>query len=193
MNENAGLPDRRRGGVTVAFDLLVSIMNAIGSLWIFAIMVLICADVFMRYLFNSPIRGVPLIITMSLIAIVFLQLPDSLFAGRVTRNAAIISRVMAARPRLGRALNASYYVLGAAFMAILVNYSIPIFERVWRTGAYLGNRGDFTLPEWPFKLLIVFGGTIVAIQYLRLAWANLCAIFGRKVVGLDVPELEALE
>src|SRR5262245_57902231 len=99
----------RRWPTTVASDLLVSIMNAIGSLWIFTIMVLVCADVFMRYVFNSPITGVPLVITMSLIAIVFLQLPDSLFAGRVTRNAAIISRILATKPKLGRALNASYY------------------------------------------------------------------------------------
>jgi TRAP-type mannitol/chloroaromatic compound transport system permease small subunit len=130
---------------------------------------------------------------MSLIAIVFLQLSDSLFAGRVTRNAAIISRILKSRPKLGRALNASYYVLGAAFMAVVVLYSEPILERSWRTSAYLGNRGDFTLPEWPFKLLIVVGGTMVSIQYLRLAWANLSACFGRTLHGLDVPELESLE
>jgi TRAP-type mannitol/chloroaromatic compound transport system permease small subunit len=183
----------RRWPTTVAFDLLVSIMNAVGSLWIFTIMVLVCADVFMRYVFNSPITGVPLVITMSLIAIVFLQLPDSLFAGRVTRNAAIITRILATRPKLGRALNASYYVLGGVFVAIISWYTVPVFEKVWKANSYLGNRGDFTLPEWPFKLLIVVGGTIVAIQYFRLAWANICACYGKTVAGLDVPELESLD
>ena len=186
-------PQKRRWPTTVAFDLLVSIMNACGSLWIFTIMVLVCADVTGRYVFNSPIVGVPLVITMSLIAIVFLQLSDSLFAGRVTRNAAIISRVLQTRPKLGRALNASYYVLGAVFMVVIVYYTLPVLEKVWNANSYLGNRGDFTLPEWPFKALIVVGGSMVAIQYLRLAWVNLMACFGRTQHGLDVPELESLD
>lgn len=184
---------KRRLGVTVAFDLFVSVMNAVGSVWIFVIMVLICADVTLRYGFNSPIPGVPLVITMSLIAIVFLQLPDALFAGRVTRNAAFIMRVLERWPTLGRALNAIYYVIGAAFVAVLVYYGIPVLEKAWNTNSYLGNRGDFTLPDWPFKLLIVVGSTMITIQYLRLAYANLCACFGKSMAGLDVPELESLE
>jgi TRAP-type mannitol/chloroaromatic compound transport system permease small subunit len=183
----------RRFGIMSAFDLMVSIMNAAGSVWIFVIMVLICVDVTLRYLFNSPVPGVPLVITMSLIAIVFLQLPDALFAGRVTRNAAVIMRILERRPTLGRALNAIYYVVGAAFVSVLVVYGIPVFEKAWNTNSYLGNRGDFTLPDWPFKLLIVVGATVITIQYLRLAYANACACFGRTAAGLDVPELETLE
>jgi TRAP-type mannitol/chloroaromatic compound transport system permease small subunit len=186
--------DRKpRFGVTVVFDLFVAIMNAAGSIWIFAIMVLICADVTLRYVFSSPIPGVPLVITMSLIAIVFLQLPDALFAGRVTRNAAFIMRILERRPKLGRALNAIYYLIGAAFVAVLVYYGIPIFEKAWKSNSYLGNRGDFTLPDWPFKLLIVVGSAMITIQYLRLAYANVCACFGKSMAGLDVPELESLE
>jgi TRAP-type mannitol/chloroaromatic compound transport system permease small subunit len=184
---------RRRFGIMFAFDLFVSLMNAAGSVWIFVIMVLICADVTLRYLFNSPIPGVPLVITMSLIAIVFLQLPDALFAGRVTRNAAVIMRILQRRPTLGRALMAVYYVIGAAFVFVLVVYGIPVFEKAWGTNSYLGNRGDFTLPDWPFKLLIVVGATVITIQYLRLAYANTLACFGRTAAGLDVPELETLE
>jgi TRAP-type mannitol/chloroaromatic compound transport system permease small subunit len=193
MTDAPGHPGPRRRGVFAVFDLFVACMNAAGSIWIFTIMVLVCADVTMRYVFNNPIPGVPLVITMSLIAIIFLQLPDALFAGRVTRNAAVISRVLANRPRLGRSLMASYYVLGAAFVAILFWYSVPVFEKAWWSNSYLGNRGDFTLPDWPFKLLIVVGSAVITIQYLRLAWANLCAVFGRTVAGLDVPELETLE
>jgi TRAP-type mannitol/chloroaromatic compound transport system permease small subunit len=183
----------RKWPITAAFDIFVAITNAVGSIWIFVIMVLICADVTLRYAFNSPIPGVPLVITMSLIAIVFLQLPDALFAGRVTRNAAVILRILERRPKLGRALNALYYLIGAAFVAVLVYYGIPVFEKAWRTNSYLGNRGDFTLPDWPFKLLIVVGSAMITIQYLRLAYANLCACFGKSLAGLDVPELESLD
>ena len=42
-----------------AFDALISALNAVGTVWIFVIMILINADVFARFLFNHPINGVP--------------------------------------------------------------------------------------------------------------------------------------
>jgi TRAP-type mannitol/chloroaromatic compound transport system permease small subunit len=175
------------------FDAIVRCMNALGSLWIVLIMILLNADVIGRYAFNSPIRGVPLVISMSLIAIVSLQLADSLFAGRMTRNAGVISLILQKRPRLGRALNASYYLLGAVFLAAIVWYSVPFFEKAWTSEAFLGMRGDFMLPEWPFKLLIVVGATMTAIQYLRLCFINTRAALGLPTEGLDIPELEFLD
>jgi len=156
-------------------------------------MILINIDVIGRYVFNSPVRGVPLVITMSLIAIVSLQLADALFAGRMTRNAALISRLIERKPKLGRTLNSLYYLIGATFMVMIVWYSTPIFEKAWNTDSYLGNRGDFILPDWPFKLLIVIGATTTAIQYVRLAVLNTRAVLGLPTSGLDVPELETLD
>ena len=76
------------------YDAVVRCMNALGSLWIVLIMILLNADVIGRYVFNQPIRGVPLIISMSLIAIVALQLAASLYSGRMTRNAGFISVIL---------------------------------------------------------------------------------------------------
>jgi TRAP-type mannitol/chloroaromatic compound transport system permease small subunit len=176
-----------------AFDALVRFLNAIGSLWIVLIMILLNADVIGRYVFNAPVRGVPLVISMSLIAIVSLQLADSLFAGRMTRNAGVISTVLRRWPRVGRGLNGLYYVLGAAFLTMAVWYSVPFFEKAWLSQSYLGMRGEFMMPEWPFKLLIVVGGTLTAIQYVRLAVINLRAALGLPTQGLDIPELEFLD
>ena len=173
-----------------AFDAVVRCMNALGSLWIVVIMILLNADVIGRYVFNSPVRGVPLVISMSLIAIVALQLADALFAGRMTRNAALISRILTTRPRLGRALNTLYCLIGAAFLGAIVWFSVPIFDKAWATDSYLGNRGDFILPDWPFKLLIVIGGTATAIQYLRLAVLNARMALGLPVARSDIPELD---
>jgi TRAP-type mannitol/chloroaromatic compound transport system permease small subunit len=175
------------------YDAVVRCMNALGSLWIVLIMILLNADVIGRYVFNAPIRGVPLVISMSLIAIVALQLADSLYAGRMTRNAGFISLILQKRPRFGRALNGLYYLLGAVFLAMVVWFSVPFFEKAWTSEAFLGMRGDFTLPEWPFKLLIVVGATMTTIQYLRLAFINLRAALGLPTEGLDIPELEYLD
>ena len=60
------------------FGHILSGLNGLGTAWIFVMMVLINADVIGRAVFNAPIRGVPLIISLSIIAIVFLQLHDAL-------------------------------------------------------------------------------------------------------------------
>jgi TRAP-type mannitol/chloroaromatic compound transport system permease small subunit len=149
------------------FDVFVRILNAIGTMWICLIMFLLNADVFMRYVFNAPIRGVPLVITLSVIVIVFLQLADALRERRVTRNDALIGSLLARRPRIGHALQAIYHLGGVVLLAILFWYSVPLLEKAWNLNSYSGARGDFTIPDWPLKLLILVGGASVCIQFAR--------------------------
>jgi tripartite ATP-independent transporter DctM subunit len=150
-----------------AFDILIMALNAAGTVWIFVIMVLINADVFARYLFNRPINGVPLVIELSIVAIVFLQLTAALREGRLTRSDVLLGRLLTKRPQLGLALQAIYHALGAALMGILFFYSVPLFEKAWRRGTYTGVEGDFTIQIWILKLLILIGVAVCGIQFLR--------------------------
>ena len=70
------LPDTRFGKLTAT-------MNAIGSCLIVFIMLVMLGDIFGRFLFNKPIPGVPEIVAISLVAIVFLQIAHTLRAWRV--------------------------------------------------------------------------------------------------------------
>ncbi|MBT4116104.1 MAG: TRAP transporter small permease subunit, partial [Rhodospirillaceae bacterium] len=83
-----------RTSVMSAFDMLISALNAIGTAWIFVLMLAINADVFSRFLFNAPLSGVPLIVEMSIIAIVFLQLAAALRGGRLTRSDVLIAKLL---------------------------------------------------------------------------------------------------
>ena len=105
-------------GLIGIFDWIVTVLNAAGTAWIFVIMVLINTDVFARFLFNRPISGVPLIIEMSIIAIVFLQLAAALRGGRVTRSDVLIGRLLVHRPQLGYTLQAFYHLAGVALKVI---------------------------------------------------------------------------
>jgi TRAP-type mannitol/chloroaromatic compound transport system permease small subunit len=163
-------------GPGALFAWLVVAMNAIGSIWVFVIMILVVADVAGRYVFNAPISGVPLVITMSLIGIAFMQLPDALRNNRLTRNEALLGPLLAHRPRAGHALQALFHLAGALLMALLVVYVAPMFEKAWATDSFLGARGDFIMPEWPFKLVIVVGAVVTGIQFLILAWRDLRAM-----------------
>ncbi|MGE0226111.1 MAG: TRAP transporter small permease subunit [Rhodospirillaceae bacterium] len=159
-----------------AFDTFVRILNAFGTVWICLIMFLLNADVFMRYVFNAPIRGVPLIITLSVIVIVFLQLPDALRERRVTRNDALIGSLLRRKPVIGYSLQAFYHFGGVVLLAILFWYSVPLFEKAWDLDSYSGARGDFTIPDWPLKMLILVGGAAVCIQFARHFFTDLRAV-----------------
>ena len=162
-----------------AFDAVISALNAMGTGWIFVLMLLINADVFSRYLFNYPINGVPLVIEVSIVAIVFLQLTAALREGRMTRSDVMIGRLLAQRPHLGLSLQAIYHALGAVLMGILFFYSVPLFEKAWRRNTYVGVEGDFTIQVWPLKLIVLLCAAICGIQFLRH-------------VGLDLKGIGAL-
>jgi TRAP-type mannitol/chloroaromatic compound transport system permease small subunit len=166
------------GGMGRAFDAFVSAINAVGTVWIFVLMVLINSDVFMRYLFNAPVMGVPLIISMSIIGIVFLQLPDALRNGRFIRNDALIAKMLERRPRVGHTLEAVYNFAGFLFMAVLVWYEWPFLVKNWTANTYAGNEGDFILPVWPLTLTVVIGSVACGIQYLRHMSRNIRYLSG---------------
>ena len=128
--QNAGTVQRSVAGR--AFDGLVSVFNAGGSLWIFAIMILLSADVLSRSLFNAPLQGVPLLIELSILVIVFLQLPAAIRSGRLTRSDILLAGLIERRPSLGITLRAVYDALGIFLMAVVFYYTVPTFVNVWK-------------------------------------------------------------
>ncbi len=154
-------------------DVIVTTLNTLGTAWIFVMMMLIVIDVGMRAFFDSPVRGVPLIITMSIVAIVFLQLADALRAGRLTRSDVLIGKLLNTRPVLGHWMQAVFHFAGVVLMVVLVRFSTPLLEKAWRLNSYDGTEGDFTFPEWPIKAVVVVGAGVCAIQFLRLFIADL--------------------
>jgi TRAP-type C4-dicarboxylate transport system substrate-binding protein/TRAP-type C4-dicarboxylate transport system permease small subunit len=101
------------------FGALTLGMNSVGTLWIFALMFLICADVAGRYLLNAPIKGAAEMVGYSIVTAVFLQMASTLRAGRFTRVEMLIEPLEARRPAAGHALNAVYHLVGAAVFAVI--------------------------------------------------------------------------
>src|SRR3546814_2668385 len=88
------LPDR--------FTQWSSAVLATGSsLWIFMIMGLVCADILMRSIFNSPLQGVPEIVAYSVPGCVFLAVTFAIRSGRFLRADFIFAGVVARYPRAG--------------------------------------------------------------------------------------------
>ena len=158
--------DRRRW---FSFEFIISVMNSIGTAWVFVLLVIINLDIGGRAIFNHPIRGVPEIVAMSIVACVFLQIAHTLKVGRLTRSDILMNWMQVHHPRLKRVLEGVYYLIGAALMAILFRASIPLFTKAWRIDEYVGAEGDFMAPVWPVKLIILIGCVAGAIQFLIMS------------------------
>lgn len=161
-------------------DGTTQIANVGGSLLILALVMLIGADVFMRNLFEMPISGVPEMVTLSIVAIVFLQAPQALKAGRMVRSDALINAFIRKFPRAGIALESIYDLLAIGLISIIFYATWPIFIRAWNRSEFIGALGDFTAPTWPVKLLILIGCTLLILQFF-------IRILRRIVVHLERP------
>jgi len=72
--------------LATALDRVTGAMNAVGTVWILALMLLISADVIGRAAFAHPIAGVPEMVSLAILGIVFLQLANTLGVGRLKRR-----------------------------------------------------------------------------------------------------------
>lgn len=167
-----------QGGAETFFDKILSALNVIGTLWIFALLVLINADVLGRNLFASPIDGVIEMVEISIVAIVFLQLGDATRVGRLTRSDGFFNLIMRKKPAIGRTLGIVFDGLGALFMFVILYGSLPLFIESWEKNYFTGNEGVFTAPTWPVKLIIVIGCIVTLLLFIRFALRYVRA-FGR--------------
>lgn len=161
------------------FHRLTGAMNAIGTIWILVLMVLINSDVISRDLFGAPVRGVTEIVSMSIVGIVFMQLADTLHAGRFTRAEVLLGYLHRRRPRIARALQGLYHLVGASLLAVIFWASWEPLIEAFSIGEYVGAVGDFQAPMWPVRLIIVAGSACTALSFLFLAWNDFRAA-GRR-------------
>ena len=155
------------------FHRLTQMLNAIGTLWIVALMLLINSDVLGREFFNTPVRGVTELVALSIVGIVFLQLGDTLAVGRMTRADILLDRLKRTTPALAAALQALFHLIGAALMGVILWASWePLVESV-RIQEYVGAVGDFTAPVWPVRVIMLIGMAVTLVTFLLLAWLDL--------------------
>ena len=156
-----------------AFGRLVDGLNAVGSVLIAAVMVLMCADVLMRNAANRPIDGVAEMVAMSIVVIVFLQLPATLRHGRMSRADLFIDPLLQRRPVAGRRLRAFYSACGVFACGLIASASWPPLARAFRNDEFVGIEGMFTFPIWPMRAVVVLGAALAAVQYLLLVVQDL--------------------
>jgi TRAP-type mannitol/chloroaromatic compound transport system permease small subunit len=154
--------------VTV-FGALIVGMNALGSVWILLLILLVTSDAIGRSFFAHPIAGVTEVIQISIVGIVFSQLADAIRNGKLTRADTLLNWMRFSRPRGAHRLEALFLLLGAVYMGLAVWGSLPLLVEAIERKSYLGNEGVFTVVVWPVKAIIVLGLSVCLIEFVRQA------------------------
>ena len=163
-------------------------MSAIGTMLVIGVMVIMDFDIVGRVIFNSPLKGVPEIVAVSIAVIVFLQFPATLRAGRVISVDGFLEWLGRDHVRLQLLLLALFHATGAFMFFILFKAMIPIVEKMYSYGDYYGVAQIFTIPKGPIHSIVLVGCFIMMIQYLILTFEFLLACWrGQALLPVGNP------
>jgi len=141
-------------------------------------MFVILADVVGRAAFDAPILGVPEIVQFSIVGIVFLQLPQTLRAGGLTRSELLMRPLQRLSPRAAGVLQALYDVTGAVLFALILAATWPLALQAFESREFYGSTGVVQIPTGPLKAIIIAGCAVMTLQFLLSAWTSLRAALG---------------
>ena len=188
-------------------ETVAIVANVSGAFVLLALVVVMNIDVIARGVFNAPFRGVVEVVIFSLVLIVFLQLPDVVRTGRLTRSDGFPSLLRARAPGMGEMLERVISAVSCVFMAMIVwtvwpeltesfeschffsppEFGAPPSGEIWTDFKaalarcdYFGTPGIMTVPWWPARLAIVFGCACAGVLF-----------FFKAVLG--DPETRAIE
>jgi TRAP-type C4-dicarboxylate transport system permease small subunit len=169
---------------------LAVIANMIGTCVLFVLVAIMNSDVVARGIFHSPIRGVVEMVVFSLVLIVFLQLPDVVNSGRLTRSDGLLSVLKVRAPGIADILSRVIDATAGIFMAMIAWTVWPEFVesietcQFFKTASdpdsgilnnlmqalsrcdYFGTPGIFTAPWWPARLVMFLGITLSSIIFI---------------------------
>jgi TRAP-type C4-dicarboxylate transport system permease small subunit len=141
---------------------IVRVLLAAAAVIIFLLGFLVCTDIFGRALFNSPLKGTPEMVSMSIVIICFLLAGYSVQSGSMIFTD-VFSAMFGVRGRAFALLLSS--VLGILFFGLIVWGSYEPTLHAWISGEYEGE-GALRVPAWPARTIVLIGAALVVISYV---------------------------
>lgn len=148
------------------------VLNVVGTVLILFMAVAVNADILGRDLFNQPVPGVTEFVGLSIVAVVFLQMANTLREDRHIANDLIFKAIGASHPVVAHAFYGVFHLIGAVLMALIVWYVIPILIENFEGDYYKGTAGVVEIPVWPFMATVVIGAAATVVQYALCVWAE---------------------
>lgn len=163
-----GAPDRLR-----FWNRGVDGLAALGTVMIVMLMAIIVADVLARNLVGASLPLIAELGALTVVLIVFLQLGAAVRNDRLARTEFVLDALGAGRPRAVDVLRAVWDLCGAAVCAGIAWSSWGILRRDFAHGEFIGVTGVMTMPTSPFRLLILVGAVVAAVQFVIVAVGRL--------------------
>ncbi|MCO5161808.1 MAG: TRAP transporter small permease [Mesorhizobium sp.] len=144
---------------------VADVMGALGAVLVLALALLINTDVVSRFVLNHPMKGVAELVELSIVIIVFVQLPTAIATGGLIRSSELHNSLNARHPAAGKAFAIVFELVGVLIFALFAWGVWPRFIEAWNDGLYKGQPGVFTAPTWPAELAIVVGATVASLCF----------------------------
>lgn len=152
--------------IYLALSMVSKAINAIGTLVVLGLVAAVNFDVIARGVFNAPFRGSVELVQFSIVLIVFLQLPDVVRSGKLTRSDGLLLLLGQSKPRITGTLRRAINLLSAVLMLLIAITIWPEFVEAWETNDFFGTPGIFTAPWWPVRLVIFLSASLCCILWI---------------------------
>jgi TRAP-type C4-dicarboxylate transport system permease small subunit len=139
---------------------------------IFCLGFLVCADIFGRAIFNSPVKGTPEVVSMSIVIICFLLAGYAVQSGSMIYTNVFSGLFGVRGDAFARLLSA---LLGILFFGLIVWGSYEPTLHAWASGEYEGE-GALRVPVWPARVAVIVGSALVVVSYALLAVHAVCSL-----------------
>jgi TRAP-type C4-dicarboxylate transport system permease small subunit len=143
-------------------DRLVRALLALAAVITFSLSFLVVADIIGRVGFNSPVKGTPEIVSMSIVIICFLLAGYAVHSGGMIRTDVLVG---ALGPRAKALSSLVTSVLGIGFFGLIVWGSLEPTLHAWTSGEFEGE-GALRVPVWPARVVVMLGAALVALIYV---------------------------
>lgn len=150
------------------YSRLLTWVNAFTAFMVFALMLLITADVVSRTAFNRPFQGVSEIVSNCIIILCFLEIPYVLMKGTHVRSTMLYDKV---GPRFKAWIDLFSCLLGIVVFALIIKSSWGYFVQ----SALINDSeiaGSVRIPTTPGRLSVIVGSAMMIIEFVFLAIKN---------------------
>jgi TRAP-type C4-dicarboxylate transport system permease small subunit len=159
-------------------DWVTKALMVSAAILAFMLCFLVVADVGGRVIFNSPVKGTPEIISLSIVIICFLQSGYAIRSGGMLN---VDSLVIQFSPRVQSWLAVFGAMAGIFFFGVVCYGTLDGAAHAWTSDEFEGE-GALRVPVWPAKFVIVLGSGLAAFSYLLLLLENF-----RKALNGELP------
>lgn len=162
---------------------IVRVLLAAAAVIIFLLGFLVCADVIGRAVFNSPVKGTPEMVSMSIVIICFLLAGYSVQSGGMIYTDVVAGAFGVRGRAVAQLLSA---IFGVVFFGLIVWGSYEPALHAIVSGEYEGE-GALRVPVWPARTVVIVGAVLVVASYLMHAVTAISAIVSGREEDVVAP------